>query len=74
MGAASARNIIAIWTYGRRPEASRSDQYAAQAIQAFLDALPRISTEPLAALAATDDPRARQWTTTFSAPRTRSYL
>lgn len=74
VGAGSARNIIAIWTYGNRPGASCGDQYAAQAIEALLEATPKASTDPVAALAAGDDPRMRRWTPTFSGPRTRSYL
>jgi hypothetical protein len=74
IGAATARTIIAIWSYGRRREASCSDQYAAQALEALLNAMPNVSTEPLAALTARDDPRTRRWTATFSGPRTRTYL
>ena len=74
VGAATARLVIAIWTGGRRPGANCTDQYAAQAVQALLEALPDVTSAPVAALAEGDDPRARRWTSTFSGPRTRNYL
>ncbi len=74
VGAATARLVIAIWTGGRRPEANCSDQYAAQAIQALLEALPNVSGAPVAALTASDDPRVRPWVTTHSEPRPGYYL
>lgn len=74
VGAATARTVIAIWTYGRRADATCSDQYAAQAVQALIEAMPGSSTTPLTELAGSDDPRVRPWTPTHSEPRTRSYL
>lgn len=74
VGAATARNIIAIWNYGRRPGASCGEQFAAEAIRSLLEAMPSASTEALQALTERNDPRTRPWVTTFSEPRTRSYL
>jgi hypothetical protein len=74
LGAATARLVIAIWSGGRRPEANCSDQYAAQAVQALLEALPNVTSAPVAALTASDDPRVRPWVTTHCEPRPRYYL
>jgi hypothetical protein len=74
VGAATARLVIAIWTGGRRPEANCADQYAAQAVQALLEALPNVTSAPVEALTASDDPRVRPWAPTHSEPRPGYYL